>query len=107
MLCRGPRRAGELARHPDLGVGVHLNLTDGAPIANQLHAYLTGSGHQAYLDEAKETDDEPAILPGSDVQVEIDEALKGANLLLLIDTPDAPASRWIKIWSSLLTRPML
>jgi hypothetical protein len=30
------------------------------------------------------------------MQKEIDEALKGANLLLLIDTPDAPTSHWIK-----------
>jgi hypothetical protein len=42
-----------------------------------------------YLDEAKEIGGETSILPGSDVQAEIDEALKGANLLLLIDTPDA------------------
>lgn len=80
----------------DTKIFISYRQTDGALIANQLHAYLTASGHRAYLDEAKEIDDETAILPGSDVQAEIDEALKGANLLLLIDTPDAPASRWIK-----------
>ena len=80
----------------DTKIFISYRGTDGASIANQLHAYLTGSGHRAYLDEAKEIDGETSILPGSDVQAEIDEALKGANLLLLIDTPDAPASRWIK-----------
>ena len=80
----------------DTKIFISYRESDGAPIANQLHAYLLGSGHRAYLDQAKEIDDETAILPGSDVQAEIDEALKGANLLLLIDTPDAPASRWIK-----------
>ena len=80
----------------DTKIFISYRGTDGAPIANQLHAYLTGSGHRAFLDEAKEIDHETAIRPGSDVQVEIDEALKAANLLLLIDTPDAPGSRWIK-----------
>jgi hypothetical protein len=80
----------------DTKIFISYRATDGASIATQLHAYLTDSGHRAYLDEAKEIDDETAILPGSDVQAEIDEALKSANLLLLIDTPDAPASRWIK-----------
>ena len=49
-----------------------------------------------FLDEAKEIDGEPSILPGSPVQKQIDEALEKANLVLLIDTPSAPASPWIK-----------
>ena len=80
----------------DAKIFVSYRATDGASIAGQLHAHLTGSGHRAYLDEAKDVDGETAILPGSDIQSEIDEALKGANLLLLIDTPEASASRWIK-----------
>lgn len=80
----------------DAKIFISYRATDGAPIALQLHAYLTESGHRAYLDEAKECDGETAILPGRDVQAELDEALKDANLLLLIDTPDAPESRWIK-----------
>ena len=46
-------------------------------------------GHRAYLDEAKEIDGETAILPGNPVQAEIDKALNDANLVLLMDTPDA------------------
>ena len=80
----------------DTKIFISYRATDGASIAKQLHSYLTASGHRAYLDEAKDIDGETAIRPGSDVQMELDEALKGANLLLLIDTPDAPASRWIQ-----------
>jgi hypothetical protein len=80
----------------DTKIFVSYRGSDGAGIAKQLYDYLTGSGHRAYLDEAKDIDGDTAILPGSDVQKQIDEALKDANLLLLIDTPDAPSSRWIK-----------
>ena len=80
----------------DARIFVSYRATDGASIARQIHTHLTGSGHHAYLDEAKDVDGEPAVLPGSELQSEIDEALEGANLVLLIDTPDASASRWIK-----------
>lgn len=70
--------------------------TDGAKIAHQLHNHFVDLGHRAYLDEAKEFDGEPNILPGTPVQKQIDEALENANLVLLIDTPAAPASPWIK-----------
>jgi hypothetical protein len=80
----------------DAKIFISYRATDGSLIANQLHAYLTSSGHRAYLDEAQEIDGETAILPGSPVQVEIDQALADANLVLLLDTPDTPASRWIK-----------
>lgn len=96
MVNRAGGMLGLRVQGRDTKIFISYRGTDGASIANHLHAYLTGSGHRAYLDEAKEIDGETSILPGSDVQAEIDEALKGANLLLLIDTPDAPASRWIK-----------
>lgn len=75
---------------------ISYRTADGAAIARQLHAHLQGLGHRSYLDEAKEFDGEPAIRPGTPVQKEIDEALGDANLLLLVDTPSAPASIWIK-----------
>ena len=80
----------------DAKIFVSYRATDGRSIASQLHAHLTGAGHRAYRDEAKDVDGETAILPGSDLQSKIDDALKEANLVLLIDTPDASASRWIK-----------
>lgn len=80
----------------DTKIFISYRATDGKEFAKQLHAYLTESGHRAYLDEAQEIDGETAILPGTPVQDALDDALNGANLVLLIDTPDAPASRWIK-----------
>jgi hypothetical protein len=75
---------------------ISYRATDGAAIAQQLYGYLSSLGHTAWLDQAKEIDGETKVLPGSDIQREIDEALAGANLLLLIDTPSAPDSRWIR-----------
>jgi hypothetical protein len=80
----------------DTNIFVSYRQTDGSAIAKQVHAHLLSLGHRAFLDEAIEFDKEPSILPGSPVQKQIDEALKKANLVLLIDTPWAPASPWIK-----------
>jgi hypothetical protein len=75
---------------------ISYRATDGTAIATQLYHHLTTLGHRPFLDEAKEIDGETKILPGSPVQKQIDEALTDANLVLLIDTPSAPASPWIK-----------
>jgi hypothetical protein len=75
---------------------ISYRATDGTAIAEQLHAHLKSLGYSPFLDVAKEIDDETTILPGSPVQKQLDEALASANLVLLIDTPSAPASRWIK-----------
>jgi hypothetical protein len=103
--AKGP--AGKLAHRVGAMLGLRLQgrdskifisyrATDGKAIATQLHAHLVHLGHRSFLDEAKEIDGETAILPGCPVQKEIDAALEGANLILLLDTPSAPASKWIK-----------
>ena len=69
---------------------------DGVEIAEQLKSHLDHLGLHTFLDQAKEFDGHPTILPGSEVQKEIDEALQSANLVLLIDTPRALESPWIK-----------
>lgn len=69
---------------------------DGSEIAEQLNTHLQGLGLRTFLDEAKEFDGEPSILPGNQVQREIDDALATANLVLLIDTPKAIESPWIR-----------
>lgn len=48
------------------------------------------------MDQAREFDGLPRILPGSPVQKEIDQALDAASLVLLIDTPSAAESIWIR-----------
>src|SRR5437016_2650851 len=80
----------------DSKIFISYRAADGAAIAKHLHAHLESVGHRAFLDEAKEFDGETSILPGGPVQKQIDEALERANLVLLIDTPSAPASPWIK-----------
>ncbi len=70
--------------------------SDGTKIAAQLHRYMTDLGYRPWLDEAKDLDEDVMILPGTLVQEQIDTALEEASLVLLIDTPDAPQSRWIK-----------
>jgi hypothetical protein len=69
---------------------------DGSAIAEQLNTHFASLGLRTFLDKAKEFDGEPAILPGSPVQKEIDDALATANLVLLIDTPKAIESPWIR-----------
>lgn len=70
--------------------------TDGAHIATQLHDHFIRIGYLPYLDQAKDLDGDTKILPGSLVQQQIDEALTGASLQLLIDTPDVLSSDWIR-----------
>jgi hypothetical protein len=80
----------------DSKIFISYRATDGTAIAQQLHAHLESLGHSPFLDEAIEIDGETKILPGTPVQEQIDKALAGANLVLLIDTPAAPHSLWIK-----------
>ena len=75
---------------------VSYRAVDGSDIAEQVSIHLRTLGHRTFLDQAKEFDGEPTILPGSPVQNEIDEALATASLVLLIDTPRALDSLWIK-----------
>ena len=75
---------------------ISYRTVDGGAIAVQLDDHLASLGYRPWRDEAREFDGEPKILPGSLVQQEIDDALAKANLVLLIDTPSAPHSTWIK-----------
>lgn len=80
----------------DSKIFISYRASDGKKIAKQLFAHLAALGHTPFLDEAPETDGDTKILPGTPVQQQIDQALGNANLVLLIDTRDAPASGWIK-----------
>ena len=71
---------------------ISYRAVDGTAIAQQIYTHLESLGHHPFLDEAREIDGETKILPGTPVQDQIDEALGAANLLLLVDTPAAPAS---------------
>lgn len=81
-------------RHTKLFISYRA--ADGSTIAEQLNAHLRGIGYQTFLDQAKEFDGEPTILPGNAVQKEINEALSTASIVLLVDTPKAHESKWIR-----------
>lgn len=80
----------------DNQIFISYRARDGTNIAEQLEQHLVSLGYPVWRDEAHEMDGETMILPGSDVQRQIDEGLERANIVLLLDTPAAPHSVWIK-----------
>jgi hypothetical protein len=80
----------------DNQIFISYRASDGMKIAEQLEQRLLSLGYPVWRDEAHEMDGETTILPGSDVQRQIDEGLERANIVLLLDTPAAPHSVWIK-----------
>ena len=80
----------------DNQIFISYRASDGTEIAKQLEDRLVRLGYPVWRDEAREMDGETKILPGSDVQREIDSGLEGASIVLLVDTPAAPHSVWIK-----------
>ena len=103
--AEGP--SGRLARRVGAMLGLRLQARDGKVfisyrtldgenIATQIHEHLLSFGYRPFLDSAREIDGETTILPGSPVQKQIDDGLTQSNLVLLIDTPSAPNSVWIK-----------
>jgi hypothetical protein len=80
----------------DNQIFISYRASDGTDIAKQLEARLASLGYPVWRDEAREMDGETKILPGSDVQQAIDQGLERASIVLLLDTPAAPHSIWIK-----------
>ncbi len=96
------RRVGALLglrlRSRDQTIFISYRSADGTAAAMQLERFLKDNGYRVWRDEARdEFDDETSIPPGQDVQKIIEENLVRADLLLLLDTPQASASRWIKL----------
>ena len=83
-------------RHDDSKIFISYHTTDGSEIAQELNNFLQFHGFQTWLDKAKDPDGEEPIQAGENVQDVIEKNLKEANLILLIDTPDATKSRWIQ-----------
>jgi hypothetical protein len=80
----------------DNQIFISYRASDGTAIAQQLEEHLGSLGYPVWRDEAVEMDGETKILPGSRVQQQIDQGLERANIVLLLDTPAAPHSIWIK-----------
>jgi hypothetical protein len=93
------KRAGAMiglrVQQRDNKIFVSYRATDGKAIAMQLQEHLEELGYPVWRDEAREIDGETKILPGTPVQEQIDKALEDASIVLLLDTPAAPGSRWI------------
>lgn len=62
--------------------------SDGAIAAAQIHDQLSHGRVECFIDQF-------AIAPGADVQREVRAAIEDFPLLLLLETPDAHASRWV------------
>jgi TIR domain-containing protein len=96
------RRVGSLVglklRSRDQTVFVSYRARDGTMLATQIETLLKEHGYRVWRDASRdEFDDEAKILAGEDVQQVIDKNLLSANVLVLLDTPQAASSRWIKI----------
>jgi hypothetical protein len=82
-----------LALRPrDQRIFISYRIVDGSEIAKDLYKRLEDAGCQPWLDEANDN-----LQPGSDVQDVITKNLKQASMVLVVDTPEAPRSRWIKV----------
>lgn len=65
--------------------------SDGGEAAQAIYRYFRGIGFDAFLD----TEDE-AIEPGEDIQNRIHEAIPEKDFLLLVDSPHAADSDWVR-----------
>jgi hypothetical protein len=71
---------------------VAYRASDGKSLAQSVYDRLKTAGFDAWLDEAGEN-----LVVATDVQETIRKNLEQAAMVLLVDTPDAPDSPWIKI----------
>jgi len=71
---------------------VSYRTKDGEQLANAIYGRLEAAGFVPWLDAAKEN-----LVIGDEVQDTIRSNIDSAAMVLLIDTPDAPASGWVSI----------
>jgi hypothetical protein len=71
---------------------VSYRASDGTPLAQAIHGHLKSAGFDPWLDEAGEN-----LVIGDLVQDKIRRNIESAAMVLLIDTPDAPDSKWVSI----------
>ncbi len=75
----------------DCRLFISYRRSDGAEAAQAIYRHFRGIGFDAF----KDTEDE-AIEPGEEFQPRIHEAIPEQDLLLLIDSPDAADSQWVR-----------
>lgn len=101
-LVRNARRIGAMLgmsiRTRDQKLFVSYRMADGVKIAEQIGGFLEANGYKVWRDEAKDDyDQQGAIPPGEDVQKVIEKHLEAADLIVLLDTPEASSSKWIRL----------
>ena len=96
LVARVGAMIGLRLQHRENEIFISYRATDGKAQAEQLEKYLTSIGYPTWRDEANDIDGATKILPGSKVQNDIDRALERAAVVVLLDTPDAAGSKWIK-----------
>lgn len=75
----------------DCRIFISYRRSDGREAALAIYRHFRGLGYEAFLD----TEDD-AIEPGEDVQPRIHQAIPDRDFLLLIDSPDAADSPWVR-----------
>lgn len=75
----------------DCRLFVSYRRSDGSEAAQAIYGHFRAIGFDAFLD----TEDE-AIEPGEEVQSRIHEAIPEKDFLLLVDSPDAADSGWVR-----------
>jgi hypothetical protein len=93
---------GQALRPGSQRIFVSYRQTDGAALAQEIYKRLEAASFQPWLDVAKEN-----IAIGADVQNDIQRGIDTAALILLVDTPDAPASPWVSIEVDLANAQLL
>lgn len=64
--------------------------------AEGIEAALEKKGFNIWRDESRDEDHEGKLTIGQSVQEEIKKSLKNSSLVLLVDTPCAPESKWVR-----------
>jgi hypothetical protein len=83
---------GMLLRPGEHQIFISYRATDGREIADDLYRRLETAGFHPWLDEAKEN-----LPPAGDVQRIINDQLKRAAMVLVVDTLGARESDWIRL----------
>jgi len=97
FLIRVQALLGVKLRNPESKIFISYKSSDGKEIAKEIEVFLKVNGFDVYMDEAKgDYDGQGKLASGVDVQKELQKNLKDASMVLLLDTPKASESFWIK-----------
>lgn len=97
FLIRVQALLGLKLRNPESKIFISYKSSDGKEIAKEIEVFLKVNGFDVYMDEEKDDyDSQGKLASGVDVQKELEKNLKDASMVLLLDTPDAKGSKWIR-----------